>query len=423
MSARARGSAALVAGSAVSGLLAYVFFALVTRALGGADAAPVSVLWTYWSFAAAGVTFPVQHWIVRTVSAHGTETAVWQAFRPACTSLLVIAAASGVVAWLLRDPLFGSNSVVYPLLVLVVTIGSAFVGLVRGVLLSRGRLAAVGLGLVGENALRCLGAAVLMAFSSQLAAAYAVVLASGQLIGFVWPSTFLPRGRPREVAAGDLEAVTDGASTWAGFLGGAASAQLLSQAVLTGGPVVLALSGGSPGQVTALFAALALFRAPYTLSLGVIGPATGVLTTMVVEGRRRALAGIRLGVLGLTVLVAVVAVPLGALIGPALVELVFGSDVTLSETVAALVALGSAVSLGNLALMVLVMARNRTSIAVGSWVSAVAAGGVVMLLLLLTGTSAAVATSWAFVAAEAAAFLGLLVGDTLTRRILRSEDR
>src|SRR5436190_455152 len=145
MSTRARGSAALVAGSAVSGLLAYVFFALVTRALGGADAAPVSVLWTYWSFAAAGVTFPVQHWIV------------------------------------------------------------------------------------------------LMAFSSELAAAYAVALASGQLIGFVWPATFLPRGRRGASPAGDPEAVDDGASTWAGFLGGAASAQLLSQAVLTGGPVVLAL--------------------------------------------------------------------------------------------------------------------------------------------------------------------------------------
>jgi O-antigen/teichoic acid export membrane protein len=142
-----------------------------------------------------------------------------------------------------------------------------------------------------------------------------------------------------------------------------------------------------------------------------------------VEGRRRALAGIRLGVLGLTVVVAIAAVPLGALIGPAVVQLVFGSDVTLSETVAALVALGSAVSLGNLALMVLVMARNRTSIAVGSWVTAVAAGGVVLLLLLLTGTSAALTTSWAFVAAETAAFLGLLAGDTLTRRILRSGDR
>ena len=43
----------LVLGSAANGLLAYVFFALVTHALGGTRAAPVSVLWSWWSFAAA----------------------------------------------------------------------------------------------------------------------------------------------------------------------------------------------------------------------------------------------------------------------------------------------------------------------------------------------------------------------------------
>ena len=47
------------------------------------------------------------------------------------------------------------------------------------------------------------------------------------------------------------------------FLGGAASGQTVAQVVLTGGPVLLALLGGSPMEVTTLFAALALFRAPY----------------------------------------------------------------------------------------------------------------------------------------------------------------
>jgi O-antigen/teichoic acid export membrane protein len=417
MLTRARGSAALVAGSAVSGLLAYVFFALVTRTLGAAEAAPVSVLWTYWSFAAAGVTFPVQHWIVRTVSAHRSEAVVWQALRPASVGVLVVAAVSGLVAWLLGVPLFGSRGVLYPLLVLLVTLGSAFVGLVRGVLLARHRPAAVGLALLGENALRCLAAVALMSFSVQLAGAYAVALVSGQLVGFAWPSTFTGRGRSRSADSG--EDVTSDRATWAGFLGGAASAQLLAQAVLTGGPVVLALTGGSAGQVTALFAALALFRAPYTLTLGAIGPATGALTTMVVQGRTRALAGIRLGVLGVTVLISVIAALLGAAVGPALVRLVFGSDVTLAEPVSVLVALGSAIALGNLALMVFVMAHDRTSMAVGSWTVAVVAGAVVLGVTHLAGARPSLATSWAFVAAETAAFAGLLAGDALARRTRR----
>ena len=55
-----RDTSALAVGSVVSGLLAYVFFAMVTRALGPEPAAPVSVLWAWWSFAGAALTFPLQ---------------------------------------------------------------------------------------------------------------------------------------------------------------------------------------------------------------------------------------------------------------------------------------------------------------------------------------------------------------------------
>ena len=42
----------------VSGLLAYVFFALVTRGLGAEPAAPVAVLWACWGFAGRGADLP-----------------------------------------------------------------------------------------------------------------------------------------------------------------------------------------------------------------------------------------------------------------------------------------------------------------------------------------------------------------------------
>ena len=48
----------------------------MTRALGSAAAAPVSVLWAYWSFAGAALTFPLQHWIARSVVAHAGERSV-----------------------------------------------------------------------------------------------------------------------------------------------------------------------------------------------------------------------------------------------------------------------------------------------------------------------------------------------------------
>ncbi|MEJ7689963.1 MAG: hypothetical protein WKF76_05750 [Nocardioidaceae bacterium] len=70
MRLRTRDTTALAAGSVATGLLAYVFFATATRALGPVAAAPVTVLWTYWSLAAAAFTFPVQHWIARTATAY-----------------------------------------------------------------------------------------------------------------------------------------------------------------------------------------------------------------------------------------------------------------------------------------------------------------------------------------------------------------
>ena len=56
--------------------------------------------------------------------------------------------------------------------------------------------------------------------------------------------------------------------------------------------MLLAAVGGAPGEVTALFAGLALFRAPYTLALGLVSALTGRLTRLVVAGpARRAARG------------------------------------------------------------------------------------------------------------------------------------
>ena len=403
MRVRARDATALAAGSAVSGALAYVFFALVTRALGAEAAAPVSVLWTYWSFAAAALTFPVQHWIVRTVTARGGEAPVRTALPRVSVVVLVVSGAVGTVSWLLRDPLFHRNDLWFPLLVAGVTMGSAWVGVLRGVLTARQRFRAVSWALVSENLLRCLAAAALMVAGVKAALGYGISLLAGQLVGLLWPSS-LRLGREGSRA-------DDGAS-WGRFIGGAAGGQLLAQMVLTGGPVVLALSGGSPAEVTALFAGLALFRAPYTLALGVVGQATGKLTSLVVQGRFDVLVKVRRSVVVLTVLGAGAAAVSGGFAGPYLVRAVFGSDVVLSADVALMIAVGSALALGNLAMSVLVMAHDRVGGMAAAWVVAAAVGGVV---LALAGGSAAQATSWAFVAAEAAAFVALCLREILAR--------
>jgi len=402
---RLSAAAALAVGSVVSGLLAYVFFALVTRGLGAEAAAPVSVLWSYWGFAAAGVTFPVQHWIARSVAADAREHPV-RAALPRVAGLAVVAAAGvGVLAWLLREPLFRDDSPTWPALVVAVTLGSAAMGLVRGVLASRERYGAVGGVLVAENLVRCVVAQVLLSSGVSDPAAYGVALLAGYAALLAWPSAWRLRG-------GDPATRTSVA-----FLGGAAAGQVVGQAVLTGGPVLLALANGAPAEVTALFAGLALARVPYTLALGQVSQLTGVLTALVLRGQHTQLARLRRSLTVGTLVVAALAAVLGAGAGPPLLGWVFGADVTLAADQALLLAVGSTFALANLVLTVLVLAHDRAPMLALAWTGALLPGA---LLYLLGSGGGLDRTAWAFAVVEAVAWLGLLTAATISGRHLRT---
>ena len=155
-----RQTTALAGGAAASGLLAYAVFARHHPGLGAGAAAPASVLWTWWGFTGAALSFPLQHWVTRTVSAHG-ERSVRSALPRVGLGVLVLSAATGALAWLAREPLFHSDDGWFPAMVALVTLGSALIGVARGGLGARERYAAVGASLVAENAVRLVGVVAL----------------------------------------------------------------------------------------------------------------------------------------------------------------------------------------------------------------------------------------------------------------------
>jgi O-antigen/teichoic acid export membrane protein len=393
-----RDTTALALGSFGNAALAYVFFTVATRTLGAEAAAPVSVLWTYWLFAGAALTFPVQHWIARTVAAHRSETLVHDALPAIAAAVATAAALTGFLAWLARGQLFHREDVWFPLLIAGVTVGSGFVGVVRGGLSARYRFGSVALALLAENALRCAAAAVLVVAAVRSPLAFGVCMVLGSAVGLLWPSAF------RFSTSGS--ATTYPRSSAFGFLGAAAGGQLIGQAVLTGGPVLLALRGGTPASVTALFAGLALFRAPYTLAIGVLSQLTGRLTTLVVEGRRAELGRVRLLVLAGTVFTTAVAAAIGGLVGPWLLRAIFGQEVQLSSSVAALVAAGSAVALANLVQTVGLLAQSRSGAVTRAWLLGLVGGAGVLVLLT---TDLLAQTAWAFTVTEAVAFVAFAV--------------
>jgi hypothetical protein len=397
-----RASAALAIGSLVSGLLAYLLFAMITRGLGADAAAPVSVLWTQWAFAGAAFTFPLQHWITRSVVAgHGGD--VRRAAGAVSGLVLVAALVLGLLAWLVRDQLFHRDDAWFPVMVVLVTLGSAALGVVRGGLGGRGRFEAVAWSLVAENGLRCLLVGALLLAGVHDPVAQGLCLVAGSLVVVLWPAALRFGG----AATGESRPLA--------FLGGAATGQLVSQAVLTGGPVLLALLGGSPREVTAMFAALALFRAPYMVALGSVPQLTLWVTRHTVAGEHAALRSLLRGLIVGTVVAVALAGVLGALLGPAVLHLVFGDTVDLSSSQAAVLAIGCTLAVTNLVLMVSTLARGRPTAAAGAWGAAVLVGAIAVVAL--SGASAFGTSSGGFLVAEVAATCALAVvaGRSLSR--------
>ena len=403
MTARRRDTTALAFGSAISGLLAYVVFALTTRALGAETSAPVSVLWSYWSFTGAAFTFPLQHWIARTVTAHGAG-AVRQAMPQ--LSLVVVGASVllGGLAWLVREPLFHRDDLWFPSMVALVTFGSALIGVVRGGLSAQLRFTDVAWTLVAENGVRCVAVGVLFLADVQSAVGFGLCLVAGHLVAILWPSS-VHFGKER---------TSRQTHTALAFLSGAALAQLLGQIVLTGGPVVLALAGGSPSEVTALFAVLALFRAPYILALGMVAQLTTMVSRLVVAGKLSALRRMRNTVVAATAVAVALAALAGAALGPTALPLIFGSEVNTQPPQAAVVAIACTFAVANLVVTVRVLALGQPGGIAWSWLVAVAAAG--LCFTALSALSASEQTTWSFLSAEVVAFAALLFVDARETR-------
>jgi O-antigen/teichoic acid export membrane protein len=274
------------------------------------------------------------------------------------------------------------------------TVGSALTGLVRGMLQAHERFQAVAWALVLENLVRCVVSLALAAGGNHDPVAYGLALIAGYVTALVWPGTLRMTRRG-----------ADHESPFA-LLAGASGGQLLSQIVLTGGPVLLALTGGSPAEVTVLFAGLALFRAPYTLSIGMVAQLTARFTALVVDGRQAAIARLRWSLVAATAVLGLLAAPVGALIGPPLLPLVFGHDVRMPGRLTAVLASGSTVAIAALVTTLLLIASGRAGGLMRAWLLAAVPGAA---YFLLSPSPVFDRTCWVFLVVEVGAFAWMVL--------------
>jgi O-antigen/teichoic acid export membrane protein len=381
----------LLTGTAISGLLAYAYVVVGTQVYGAVEFAPISVLWTIWAMCAAVIAFPVQHWAIRTIEADGTEATVRGALPVILSAAVLLSTIVGLITWLARSTLFSHSSALYPVLAATIPLGSVMVGLSRGTLAARHRFMAAATAFASENLIRVAAAAIVV-LAGWESEAYAIALVMGFLVVAIWPSALRLRGQAS--GAGNARKLS--------FLSGVAGGTLISQVVLTGGPVLLASLNGAPASVTGLFSTLALFRAPYILATGLAARLTGWLTQTVRGGPESIVRRFRWMVVAGVAILAPLAAVFGGFLGPELVRLVFGSDVSLAPVLVGVVAAGSTVALGGLMYILLLIALGRGRALMLPWVGALVVG----LAWAFLGPGDPLArVTWAFLVAEVVALL------------------
>ena len=396
------------AGLAISGLTAYGFLAVASRALGPQRYAPLSVLWALVYLAAPGLFLPIEQEVGRAISARrvrgvGARPVVLRAGLVGAALTAVVLAGTAAAAPELVGRIFdGDGGLLVGFVLAIVVYLGYFLG--RGMLAGNGRFGAYAVLVGAEGSIRMLLAVGLAVAGLRLAGVYGLTLFISSLLAL----GVAFRGQRRLAEPGP-------AAPWAEVttsLGWLLVGSLLAQLLINVGPLaVKALAG--PGEQAAagtFLNGLVMARIPLFFFQAVQASLLPELAARAAAGHfvefRRRLARL----MAVVAVVALLATGVSAAVGPWVVRHLFGSGFVLTTTDMALLAAASGVYMLALGLgQGLVGLAGHHLNAVG-WVAGAAAFGVAMGLL--GGLGAMLRVELALLAASAvatAAMAALLV--------------
>ena len=362
-------------GLVVNGIMSYVFLGIAARTLGVDAFAPLSVLWALIYLVGPGFFLPLEQEVSRSLANRwargvGVGPLVKQAGLLGAALIGALVLTTLVAAPLLLDHLFDDQALILIGFVLAI-LGYSAVHLARGTLAGLGRFRGYALFFVYENSLRVAAAIVLALLGVDTAGPYAVAvgLAPGVAIGLA--------------LLGEHDLASEGPPAPWGELG-AALGSLLAASVLTafllyaGVLAVELLADESESDKAGVFlAGLAVSRVPVFLFQAVQAALLPKLSALAGAGRfhefrdrlRRLLAAV--GVIG------VAGVAGAALLGPILIDILFGDDFALTRLDLGLLALSSAAFMLAVALgQALIALEGQSRVALGWLIGVLAFLGV-----------------------------------------------
>ena len=392
------GTTAMVAGTLVAAIAAYLFQLIVGNALGPADFAPISVLWTIQFLVFTTVFMPMEQLTIRRLSAVEPKAAPWAIFG----GLIATATAATVLfGHLTLDRLLAGDPW-YLVILAFLILGYGGFALGRGFLAGRLRYRDYGVTTLAESVLRLVLAAALLA-AGVGALGVSVTLVAGSLVIWLWSPL---RGERRRDRGAEREPGSVG--TLATFITANASAQT----IVASGPLIVGGLGAPDREVSIFFETFLLFRAPLTVSYSLIARVLPPFTAMMERGehgalRRRAVWIAAAGAGGTAL-----AYAFGLTFGAGMVELLLPKFRPEAE-LAAIAAAGMTLATVALFEQQVLIAMRATRRLAGSWLIALLAA---VLVIAFDGSEPSIRVARAFLAGEATALIALTAA-ILTRRM------
>lgn len=401
---RSDGTAYIVGGSLVAGIAAYAYQLLGGRTLGAEDFAPVSVLLTIHFLTFIVVLVPIEQLVVRRLTLDRSRAGL-----PARAYWLVgltVTVATLYATIEVNDYLNGD----YRFIVFTaMTIAAHFIFVsARGHLAGWRRFKAYGMASGAASVLR-LAIAVAITLIHPSASGFAIGLILGPAVVMLW--------RPfREVTVERPEVEPEARASLdeRGLLTGLVLSAATSQALLLAGPIVVGILGGTAVEISIAFAAFTLGRAPLTFGYNLLARVLPPFTEMAARGYRNELRSWARGMAWASISLAFVAAALGWYLGPAVVDLAFGSDFTPSRLAAAAISFGVVFAGGGLFVGQILVARGAPARLAIAWVSGLLAA--IAGLMLTNSIDPVGRVSLSFALGEIVALTALVSAAVLARR-------
>jgi len=354
----------LAAGIGAAALLAYAFQLIGGRLLGPTGFAPISVLWTMLFLMVTVVLVPVEQFVARESTTgrravtrrSGTIAAVGGGATVAAV-VFVLATRATLFE---DDPLFAVQA-------------GLMVAVMLPVLVARGLYS-------GHRRFSRYGTSLLLEGIGKLAIGLGGIALIGGASGLAWGLALGPLLALGVPFLGLERRATTGRSGSDGrFLGPYIGAGMASQTLLAGAPLAVAAFGGSAATISIVFVTFTSFRTPVSLIYPLQGRLLYALVRLRLSGGQERVRLLLRRTVAAGLVAVLVAGPIGAVLGPPIVVLLFGAAFEPSTWLAGLAAVGVVAAMTSQVVGQGLVAEGRTGTLARRWVVGLATALVVTI--------------------------------------------